>query len=174
MLVARRCFETTTVVLFWILSALTGCHRAPTTVSGIVTLDGKPLSVGSDARGTVIFQPAGGQGATSTGLLEPSGNFNLGTGGSKEVAVGKYDVAVSVVQLLPKPERAEQSAKRVTPAKYADASASGFAAEVGPGENHFSFNLVSDANRESASAASETSPSAAEGAKSQAKSTGNN
>src|SRR4051812_50179130 len=111
MLVARRCVETTTVVLFWILSVLTGCHRAPTTVSGIVTLDGKPLSVGSDARGTVIFQPAGGQGATATGLLDPSGNFKLGTGGSKEVAVGKYDVAGSGGDIFAKTERGGRKGK---------------------------------------------------------------
>src|SRR5262245_32564979 len=125
-----------------------GCQEQPTTVSGKVTLDGKPLAIGPDARGTVIFQPAGGQGSMATGLLDPTGHFELATGASTEIAPGKYQVAVSVARLLPPSEQAEQSAERITPARYASASDSGLAADVTPGENRVSFDLASGADEE--------------------------
>ena len=43
--------------------AAQGCQERPTTVSGAITLDGRPLTVSSSARGTVIFQPDGGRAA---------------------------------------------------------------------------------------------------------------
>src|SRR5262245_59216763 len=132
-----------------------GCQEQPTTVTGKVTLDGKPLAIGSDARGTVIFQPAGGQGSMATGLLDPTGHFQLATGASTEIAPGKYQVAVSVARLLPPSEQAEQGAERVTPARYASTSDSGLAAEVAPGENRVSFDLVSSTDDESGAKRSE-------------------
>jgi hypothetical protein len=112
----------------------------------MVTLDGRPLAVGSDARGTVTFHPANGQGTMSIGLIDSTGHFNLATGGSRIVAPGKYDVSVSVVRLLPKVEDAEQGTELVTPSKYVTAHNSGLQAEVTPAtENQLSFNLVSNA-----------------------------
>lgn len=135
-----------------VLLVAQGCQQVPTTVSGKVTLDGKPLSIASDTRGTVVFQPIGGKGTTPTGLLDPTGHFKLATGSSPDVAPGKYQVAVSVFQLLPKFEQAEQGAKRITPARYATANESGLEADVATGENQFSFNLVTSADNESAGA----------------------
>jgi hypothetical protein len=127
-----------------------GCQERPTTVSGTVTLDGRPLSVASNARGTVVFQPVGGQGTMATGLIDAAGHFSLATGGSREVAPGKYQVAVSVVQLAPKLEDAEQGTELITPAKYASAHESDLEADVAPGEeNRLSFNLISNADGES-------------------------
>src|SRR5262245_5197716 len=138
-----------------LLVAIVGCQQRATTVTGKVTLDGKPLAIGSDSRGTVIFQPAGGQGSIATGLLDPIGHFQLATGASTEIAPGKYDVAVSVARLLPPSDQAEQGAERVTPAKYASTSDSGLTAEVAPGENRVSFDLVSSADEESGAKRSE-------------------
>jgi hypothetical protein len=123
-----------------------GCQQTPTTVVGSITLDGKAISIAPNERGTIIFQTVSRQGATATGLLDSQGRFKLGTGASSEVAPGKYQVAVSVVQLLPTTEGAEQGAKRITPAKYAAASESGLQADVTPGENEIDFNLVHDAD----------------------------
>jgi hypothetical protein len=124
-----------------------GCQQTPTTtVSGTVTLDGKVLSIESNERGTIVFQSVGGQGTTATGVLDSGGRFKLGTGASWEVAPGKYQVAVSVVQLLPKTEGAEQGAKRITPTKYASVDESGLQVDVNPGENEFDFKLIQSAD----------------------------
>src|SRR5262245_43096515 len=132
-----------------------GCQQRPTTVSGMVTLDGKTLSVHSDARGTVVFQPAGGQGTMATGLLDPTGHFQLASGSSTEIAPGKYHVAVSVVQLALKSDQAEQGTERITPARYASASESGLAADVAPGDNRLRFDLVTGAEVENSTAESQ-------------------
>src|SRR5215213_4237677 len=41
---------------FLLLTAIEGCQEEPTTVSGAITIDGRPLTVPADARGTVVFQ----------------------------------------------------------------------------------------------------------------------
>jgi hypothetical protein len=128
-------------LVFLIVTA--GCQQSPTTVAGAVTLDGKPLGTDANSRGTVVFQPLGGQGTTSTGLLDAKGNFKLAVGASPEIAPGKYHVAVSLVELVPASEGAERGGKRVTPAKYASPGTSGLQADVVPGPNDFQFALVS-------------------------------
>jgi hypothetical protein len=139
--------------IYLLLVGVEGCEERPTTVSGTILLDGRPMSVASNARGTVVFQPANGQGTLATGLIDSAGHFNLATGGSIEVPPGKYQVAVSVVQLLPKVADAEQGTELVTPAKYAAAHESGLEAEVAPGENRLNFNLVSGASEQDSSLA---------------------
>ncbi len=79
----------------------------------------------------------------ATGLLDATGHFKLATGALSELAPGKYQVAISVVQLLPPSENSEQGGKRVTPAKYSSAIDSGLQADVVPGENNFKFDLSS-------------------------------
>jgi hypothetical protein len=127
-----------------VLIASAGCQERPTTVSGTVTLDGRPLAIASDSRGTVTFHPANGQGSLAIGLIDSTGHFDLATGGSRIVAPGTYDVSVSVIRLLPKVEDVEQGTELVTPAKYVTAHESGLQAEVAPAtENQLSFNLDS-------------------------------
>lgn len=123
-----------------------GCREAPTTVSGAVTLDGKPLSVRSDQRGKVVFQRVDGHGALATGTLDSSGHFQLSTGSSFEVAAGEYQVAISVSEPLPMKENAESSAKLITPVKYSSTTDSGLRANVKSGENVFSFDLAVEQN----------------------------
>jgi hypothetical protein len=129
-----------------LLIGLTGCQNTPTTVSGSVSVDGKPLSITTDSRGTVLFQPVSGQGTTPSGLLDSTGHFKLAIGGSSVISPGEYNVAISVSQLLPPSEGTEQGAKRITPTKYASASESGLKAKVLPGENRLSFDIASDAD----------------------------
>jgi len=147
---------------FLLLVAIGGCQERPTTVSGAVTLDGKPLTVPADARGTVVLQPGGGRGTMATGLLDSTGHFNLATGSSPEVARGKYFVTVSVAQLLPKTENEAQGAKLITPEKYASPRGSGLEIDVKPGENQVTFDLVSntdEGNSSSSGSSSEASHS---------------
>src|SRR5215212_9559572 len=101
--------------VFLLLIVTDGCQQQPTTVSGSITIDGGPLIVPADARGTIVFQPDGGHGTMATGLLDSTGHFKLATGSSSEVAQGKYYVTVSVAQLLPKVENEQQGANLITP-----------------------------------------------------------
>ena len=142
---------------FLLLVVGDGCQQRPTTVSGTITIDGRPLTVPADARGTVVFQPDGGHGTMATGLLDSTGHFNLATGSSPEVAQGKYYVTVSVAQLLPKVENEEQSAKLITPAKYASPRDSGLAIDVKPGVNQITFDLVSSTDEAEANSPDSTS-----------------
>lgn len=123
--------------------ACVGCGPTTSTVKGHVTLDGKPLAISDDARGTVVFHPAGGQGAMATGLLDRTGNFQLGTGASSNIFPGRYQVAISVVELVPAVEGGEPRGKRVTPARYSSPIDSGLQADVALGENDFKFDLSS-------------------------------
>jgi hypothetical protein len=153
------------VAICLVLIVAAGCQQRLTTVSGTVTLDGQPLAVPSDARGTVIFQPDGGRGTIATGLLDPTGHFELATGSSREVAPGKYYITISVAQLLAKTDLEEQGTRLLTPAKYASGSDSGLAADVKPGENKLSFDLNStetDSTHESANRASDATHAADE------------
>jgi hypothetical protein len=145
-----------------LLVVIGGCQERPTTVSGTVTLDGRPLTVPADARGTVVIQPDGGHGTMATGLLDSTGHFNLATGSSPDIARGKYLVTVSVTQLLPKAENGEQGAKLITPEKYASPRESGLEIDVKPGENQVTFDLVSstdEGNTGTSGASSEASHS---------------
>jgi hypothetical protein len=135
---------------FLLLMVTNGCRERPTSVSGAVTIDGRPLTVPPDARGTVVFQPDGGHGTMATGLLDSTGHFKLTTGSSQEVAQGKYYVTISVAQLLPNVENEERGAKLITPAKYGSPRDSGLAAVIKPGENQVTFDLVSNMDEESA------------------------
>jgi hypothetical protein len=120
-----------------------GCGPTTSAVNGRVTMDGRPLTISDGARGTVVFHPAGGQGATATGLLDRAGSFRLGMGASSNIVPGRYQVAISAVELVPAAEGAEARGKRVTPAKYSSAIDSGLQADVALGENDFTFELSS-------------------------------
>ncbi len=133
------------VIGICLLVMFVGCRPRLTTVSGTVTLDSKPLAISRDTQGTIIFEPDGGQGTVATGLLDSSGHFNLGVGGSFEIPTGKYFVAISISRLLPKTDQGEnQDAEFIVPRKYASTTESGLRAEVLRGENNFTFDLKSD------------------------------
>lgn len=140
-------------IFVWLIAAA-GCSQDPPTVSGTITLDGKPLKMAVDTRGTVVFRPTSGQGSIATGLLDADGNYQLATGSSLEVPAGNYEIAVSIVQLVPNAGSAEPMSERISPAKYASAGESGLRAEVTLGENTLNFDLKSDANAADPSAAS--------------------
>jgi hypothetical protein len=137
----------------WLLSAIAflvsvGCERQPTTVTGTVTLDHNPVVITPDMRGTISFQPLTGLGAVATGLLNPTGKYELSAGASSEIPPGEYQVAISIVKLAPKSDGAEQGAKQVTTPKFASATTSGLTAEVQPGANKFNFDVSSSGTAE--------------------------
>jgi hypothetical protein len=123
-----------------------GCQEKPTTVKGLVILDGKPLAMHQGMRGTVVFQPTVAEGTTLNGVIDSHGRYELATGSSAAVTPSAYWVTVSAVEIVPpSDEHPQTSGRRVTPAKYASATDSGFRIEVLPGENEVILELTSDA-----------------------------
>lgn len=133
-----------------LLLGTVGCQQSQSTVSGIATLDGKPLVIQSDERGTVVFQPVSGQGSTASALLDSRGHFKLAIGSSSSIPPGKYCVAISVVRSMPRTEGVEQGAERITPEMYSSGSTSGLDAEVLPSPNEFVFDMKSTADQSAA------------------------
>jgi hypothetical protein len=124
---------------------LTGCPQEPTTVNGLVTLDGEPLAIGERMRGTVVYQPASPNGPTLSGLIDARGHYELANGASAVVPPGEYVITVSAAELVPpSKDRPQISGRRITPPRYARAADSGFHAQVVPGENRVNLAMTSD------------------------------
>jgi hypothetical protein len=127
---------------------LVGCGSNLSSVSGTVTLDGKPLAGSDKLSGTVQFSPEDGRGTIAVGNLDQSGRYNLSTGSRVGVLPGKYLVSVSAVEIIPPKIAGEAGSGRLTtPPRYADAKSSGFTAEVAPGRNTFDYALSSQQNK---------------------------
>jgi hypothetical protein len=123
--------------------AFGGCRQQPTTVTGLVTLNGKPVEVGQGMRGTVVFEPQSDSGSTFNGNIDSTGRFELAAGSSREVVPGVYRVSVSAIQILPPDaDHPEQRGERITPAKYASAADSGISIEIKPGANDVNVTMV--------------------------------
>lgn len=150
--------------LIFLALASNGCREQPTTVEGLVTLDGKPLAIQKGMRGSVVFQPAASEGATLTGLIDAKGRYELASGGSMVVPPRAYWVTVSAMEFVPASEdRPQSSGRLITPAKYASATDSGFRIEVQPGPNNVNLAMTSDAESPkdaAAESASESTPAA--------------
>jgi hypothetical protein len=112
-----------------------GCQRsgAPelAPVTGVVTLDGKPL-----ADALIAFEPDDGPTA-SIAWTDENGTYDLEfKGGLKGALLGTHKVIVS------KPEGEEGESTEALPARYN--SESTLTREVKPGKNVFNIDLTSD------------------------------
>ncbi len=124
------------------------------TVSGVVTLDGKPVT-----DGLITFSPEGG-GPTATGTTDATGKYELISGDRKGAPVGKHKVTVTTLQkaeAVPEvrsdsPEYAKMAAggggdyskqppKEKIPAKYNTATE--LTQEVKSGSNEINLELKS-------------------------------
>jgi len=122
-----------------------GCDGGSATVSGAVTLDGKPVTGGTHMNGTVSFSREGGGGAPAVGFIDESGHYSVKTGASSGMEPGKYQVAIAMNKItIPADPNAMPIPTLITPAKYKSTLSSGLRAEVKPGRNTFDFDLVSD------------------------------
>lgn len=121
-----------------------GCGSDLATVSGTVTMDGRPLAGSEHLRGTVSFLPVGGHGTAAIGYLDENGAYKLSSGSRVGVLPGKYMVSVSATEIIPAKIPGEApSGRAASPARYADAEKSGFTAEVVRGRNTFDYALLS-------------------------------
>jgi hypothetical protein len=131
------------VVLFLALGGFAGCGESLPTVSGNLTLDGRPLAASDTTRVTIMFYPEGG-GAPAAALVDSNGHYQLATGAKEGVAVGRYVAVVSATDSAPSGVAGGSPRKKVlTPAIYANPKQSGLVADVKPGSNTFDFDLKS-------------------------------
>lgn len=122
-----------------------GCGSDLASVSGTLTLDGKPLAGTENTNVTIMFYPETGSGAPSAAMTDESGHYKLSTGSQAGIAPGPYVVTLSASEFSePAPGGGAPRRRILTPAKYANPSQSGLRAEVQPGRNTFDFDLKSE------------------------------
>ena len=104
------------IVVLVAVALVSGCGGGPASVSGVVTLDGKPVE-----GATVTFNPASGDGGGlggSYGKTDAEGRYTLRTVAADKpgAAVGKHKVTISAAKA--DPANPEGAAKDLIPAKY--------------------------------------------------------
>jgi hypothetical protein len=125
-------------------AAWTGCGSGLSSVSGTVTLDGKPLAGSENVRVTIMFFPESGTGAPAAALADESGGYTVSTGSQAGLAPGNYVVTLSATEYRPAAGGGAPARRVLTPSRYANPKQSGLRAQVEPGRNKFDFNLQSD------------------------------
>lgn len=121
------------------LALLLGCSGQPSSVSGVVTLDGKPLD-----RGAVSFHSLGG-GPTAVGQIDSSGRYALKVGEEHGLPPGEYVVTV-VASEDPLPSDGFESptpGALITPARYGSTQTSDLKKTVASGDNKIDLELTS-------------------------------
>lgn len=140
------------LAVFVVAVVITGCGRGSNTapVSGLVTLDGKPI-----AGAAVLFMPVEG-GVPGRAATKDDGTFSLTTFKDDDGAlVGRHRVAVSKVETTgaaPGPDGASGKLDGrqirttwLTPERYGTPTTSGLEATVERGsKNAFDFRLTSE------------------------------
>jgi len=123
------------LVLMVVGSSVIGCGRGskPTgTVSGTVTLDGRPYADAS----VIFFSPATGQGGSAN--INPDGTFQL----PKPIAVGEYIVYLAPrLEEDPAAEPKPVSIDSTVPEKYWSEASSDIRCEIKPGANQIAVEL---------------------------------
>lgn len=125
------------VVIYFVCCA--GCSNAPATVTGKVTLDGKPLT-----KGNVTFTSSSGQGVPASGVIQPNGNYSLFTGTDAGLLPGDYIVTIGAAEIPPATSVIDEPLPvLITPAKYNSRDTTDLKAKVVAGSNTFNFDLKS-------------------------------
>lgn len=122
------------------MSAMLGCSGGQeSSVEGVVTLNGTPLS-----RGSVTFVPVE-QGASATAEIRANGRYVARTASTVGLKPGEYLVAVRAREdATPNPSGGAPAAgKLITPEKYGNSATSGFRFSVNPGANEINLDLKS-------------------------------
>jgi hypothetical protein len=123
-----------------LLAGFAGCGGPyDSTVSGVVTLDGKVVP-----RGTVAYQPSAG-GPAAYARIEENGAYVVHTGREEGLPSGEYSVTVTANE--PPAVTQTQSGgppppgKPITPPWYRTKNTSGLNFTVSPGDNEINLEL---------------------------------
>jgi hypothetical protein len=135
----QRCVVT---LALCVLAGLAGCGGPyDSSVTGVVTLDGKPVP-----RGTVAYQPKAG-GPAAYARIEENGSYTVRTGREEGLPSGDYFVTVTANE----PAAMTQTdtggppppGKPITPLWYRTKDSSGLSFAVNPGNNVINLELTS-------------------------------
>ncbi len=118
-----------------------GCGPRSASVSGVVTLDGVPLTTGE-----VHFFPAAGDGQTAAANIETDGRYRVA-----EASPVKMKVILHSSRVISKRARYEgvpdspidEVREEVLPARYSDMNKTELTANLAAGENTVNFELKS-------------------------------
>ena len=127
-----------------LLLTLSGCGGVlDSSVSGTVTLDGKPLRMEAGT-GTVSFHPEGG-GPAAQARIGADGRFVLKTGSGEGLPSGDYVVTVVATGAGPKTPRngVPMPGPLLTPTRYGTRKQSDLRFTVNPGANEIDIPLTS-------------------------------
>lgn len=130
------------IVFALIAVLLVGCGGKPSEVSGVVTLDGQPLS-----HGMIGFTPVGG-GMRAAGEIKSDGGYTLSTNRELGLEPGEYTVTVVSRErgiVSPDSSGPPLPGPYITPKRYAVDSTSGLKFTVERGDNTIDIPLTSDA-----------------------------
>ena len=127
-----------------LLFVLSGCGRAPASVSGKLTLDGK--ATGRQQSGSSHHYVLSGVGWRSgCGPRRRSGPIPARDRRKVGLTPGKYTVIVAATESAPKAKGDMPNKRLITPTEYTDPKKTKLHAEVRPGSNTFDFDLTSGA-----------------------------
>lgn len=115
------------------------------TVTGKVTLDGGPLTMG-----VVYFYPVAG-GPSALGPVTKDGSYRMQIGNDLSLPAGDYLVTVEANEtppVEPGPPKPPRPGKRITPDKYAKKETTDLRVTVKPGANTIPLVLKSDRKNE--------------------------
>jgi hypothetical protein len=142
--VSRRLYLSRWFLLGVSASTVLGCGSGQASVTGAVTLDGKPVASSRELNGTVNFYRESGSGPPAIGIIDNSGRYALKIGGAGGLEPGSYRVSIAIKQIIPAADPAEMPrARLISPTRYSDLSQTDLKAEVKPGNNSFDFALES-------------------------------
>lgn len=126
------------------LAALTlaGCGGTyDSTVAGVVSVDGKPLSVG-----LVTFDPQE-TGSSAYGVIDADGMYTVHTGRKEGLAAGDYGVSVTAYEPSgsPGPQGGPPPmGKALVAERYRSPTTSGLKFTVTPGDNRIDLKLATE------------------------------
>jgi hypothetical protein len=117
-----------------------GSNEFGSTVKGVVTLDGKPITPG-----LVTFAPEDPSAVPAVSDLDPNGSFELTTNKKPGLAPGNYRVAIQAFRPpdIPEGQRTMTPSEPLVPEKYFDVNTSGLEFTVEPGANVHNIELTS-------------------------------
>lgn len=125
-----------------LIASLAGCgSEYGSTATGIVTLDGNPISPG-----LVTFVPEDPTAVPSVSNLDSNGGYELKTNKLPGLSPGKYRASVQAFRPpdVPEGQRSFEPSKPLVPEKYFQVTTSGLEYNVELGSNTINIELVSD------------------------------
>ena len=125
-----------------LLISLIGCgSEFGATVTGVVKLDGKPITPGF-----VTFAPADSTAVPAGSDLDSSGRYELKTNKKTGLAPGKYRVSIQAFRppTVPEGQRSFEPSEPLVPEKYLQVTTSGLEYTVEPGNNTIDIELFSE------------------------------